>query len=161
MHYQDYKKSSGAFIHGFRYLIRSFINIDTNNIVKHKFNCNEIVNKILNRINNSSGLYQMFGNLVDILIKNDDNDFIYIEELPLNYIKENLLFNYKQSIIISLNYGKNYGGVMNFTDNLKDSTYVFGKNRVTDIDCSNADKSNFLHPILYYYKLHMNQFSGY
>ena len=36
MHYQDYRKSSGAFIHGFRYLIKSFISLETNNINKIK-----------------------------------------------------------------------------------------------------------------------------
>ena len=92
----------------------------------------------------------MFGNLVDILIKNDNN-FIYIQELPINFVKNNLLKKYSESIIIYLNYGKKYGGKINYISNLEKSTYVFGKDRV-NFNFDNGNKSNFIHPILEYYK---------
>ena len=157
MHYQDYKKSSGAFIHGFRYLIRSFVNIETNNLKQINLSYYELNSKIIDRINNSSGLYQMFGFLIDIIIihRNENetcNYFTYIEEIPYQYALENILNNNDESIILYLNYGKNYGGKMNYIGNLENSTYVFGIDR-GEQDHIHANKSNFIHPILKYYNL--------
>ena len=154
---RDYKISSGAFIHGFRYLIRSFVNIETNNLEKISLDKSSIVNKILYRINNSSGLFQMFGFLTDIIIINrDDNGNIkkldYIEEIPIHYAEENILSIASESIVLSLNYGKEYGGKINYISNLEDSTYVFGKDRVKGSEVETAHLSNFIHPILHYYQ---------
>ena len=54
------------------------IKIDTNNLNIYNFNNkNEIFYKIYDRINNSSGLFQMFNCLCDIIII--ENNIIYIE----------------------------------------------------------------------------------
>ena len=150
MQYISWKKSSGAFVHGFRYLVRCLLRMETNNLKKHTLNSKDmLVNKILYRINNSSGLYQMFGCLVDIVIILD-NKFIYIEEIPKKLVESELINNY-DLLMIELNYG-NFGGVIRFTKNLEKSSYVFGLDRVTGIEPESAHESNFLHPILWLYK---------
>ncbi len=147
-----YKKSSGAFIHGFRYLIRTMINLQTNNLTINRFNKSDLdglLDKILDRINNGSGIFQMFGCLVDLIVF-VDNEIIYIEEIPIKLFEEKYKnCNYKY-LVISLNYG-NFGGVIVNTRSLGDASYVFGEDRAIGSNPENAHLSNFLHPILKLY----------
>ena len=103
-------------------------------------------------------MYQMFGILADI-ITIDDNQITYIEELPISYFEKNIIDTNKKTLILYLDYGNNYGGKMNLTHTLADSKYVFGLNRIEATDPGNADKSNFLHPIINFsYKDHQEIF---
>ena len=106
MHGRDYKKSAGGFVHGFRYNIRTQIQhiLARDFAVKRPFEDNfggstDLFMKILDRIQNSSGLYQMQDYLVDLVVVEDytnefNNDGIvlrYYEEIPEEWImsKEN------------------------------------------------------------------------
>ena len=111
MHSLDYKKSSGGFIHGFRYLIKLFLNLNYKipfEINRFKFdgtlNCySQLTDHILTRINTASSIYQMYNVLVDIFYF-DNNEIIYYNDITLNKaIEMNLsIFN-----VLKLNYGKN------------------------------------------------------
>lgn len=86
MHSFDYKKSSGGFIHGFRYLIDNFVKINYTNFLPLSFNTISSVSlQIVKRINISSALYQMHGQLCDVFFKDTDK-FLYYEEIPLSYL---------------------------------------------------------------------------
>jgi len=86
MHSFDYKKSSGGFIHGFRYLIDNFVKINYTNFIPLLFNTISSVSLyIVKRINISSALYQMHGQLCDVFFKDTDK-FLYYEEIPLSYL---------------------------------------------------------------------------
>lgn len=71
-HSLDFRKSSGGFIHGFRYTIRSL-----HRIMEHRYHKVEwpstklpiidLINFVLIRINEAAGPYQMFDQLVDII----------------------------------------------------------------------------------------------
>lgn len=149
----SYKKSSGPFIHGFRYLVKSMIKIDTNNINTSKIkNETELVEKILYRLNTSSGLYQMFNCLCDIIII-EGNKITYLEEIPIKYVENIYVPKYKKVIIVKFNYG-NYGGVIEKTNSIGDATYVFGINRAIGADKEKAHLSDFLHPVFILYKDH-------
>tara|TARA_B110000483_G_scaffold65319_1_gene81649 strand:- start:2627 stop:4351 length:1725 start_codon:yes stop_codon:yes gene_type:complete len=149
----SYKKSSSAFVHGFRYLIKSMVKINTNNIEKIKINSqSELVNKILDRLNNSSGLYQMFNCLCDIVII-ENNTIYYIEELPIKYVLENYVTKYNKIIIIKLDYG-NYGGTIENKNDLGNSSYVFGVDRAIGSSKEKAHLSDFIHPIFILYINH-------
>jgi hypothetical protein len=108
MHSIDYKKSSGGFIHGFRYLINIFIKLNynipfTNCIYKIPDDITCIVDKIIYRINNSSDLYQMFGYICDILILNThESELVYFENMIDNTIDTNNNF---YMFYIQLKYG--------------------------------------------------------
>lgn len=146
MQYKDFKKSSSAFIHGFRYLIRTMVRLETHNLKKNVIGTKkELFSKIIHRINNSSGLYQMFNTLVDVVIF-ENNKIIYIEEVLYCYA----LDTFKNMLIIKFNYG-DFGGVIEYTKNLGKSSYVFGLDRVKGITDKTAHLSNFLHPILELY----------
>jgi thioredoxin reductase len=88
MHSFDQKKSSGGFIHGFRYLIDNFVKINYTNFTPQLFDLDTITNQFHQRINKSSALYQMHGQLCDIFYKIDDK-YIYYNEVPLSYICSN------------------------------------------------------------------------
>jgi len=72
-HSLDWRKSSGGFVHGFRYSIRTFHRQLENK--RHgvawphvAVRISDIVKKIIDRINESSGLYQMFAHFADIVL---------------------------------------------------------------------------------------------
>uniref|UniRef100_A0A915II25 Flavin-containing monooxygenase n=1 Tax=Romanomermis culicivorax TaxID=13658 RepID=A0A915II25_ROMCU len=74
-HSLDYKRSAGGFIHGFRYTIRSLHKIleYQNHGIKWPskvFKIKRLANRLLDRANEASGLYQMFGQLCDVAIVN-------------------------------------------------------------------------------------------
>uniref|UniRef100_A0A6C0I287 FAD/NAD(P)-binding domain-containing protein n=1 Tax=viral metagenome TaxID=1070528 RepID=A0A6C0I287_9ZZZZ len=98
MHGFDYGKSSGGFIHGFRYLIKSCIHqlfgLSTKNsfkkfdiINKNGFNYLEytkFINFIIERINTASSLYQMFGVLSDKFYMMANGDLLYLKDVHIN-----------------------------------------------------------------------------
>jgi len=125
MHEHDYKKSSGGFVHGFRYLIKSqlkFIHATETGIWDTSIvtnDINHIVQNTILRVQESSGLYQMQGMLVDVICKFTNGYFAYLKEIPhiwinsvLNVLKD---FNYtsentknlilKDYCILKLEYG--------------------------------------------------------
>ena len=87
MHSLDHKISSGGFIHGFRYLIKFFIESIYDNYKVIKFdNIISLSKHIYQRFTNSSSLYIMQNFMCDIAyIK--DGKFIYIQDLTSEIIK--------------------------------------------------------------------------
>jgi thioredoxin reductase len=106
MHGLDYRQSSGGFVHGYRHLINYFTKVNYNisfNVHHIKFTKNlkcydELEEKILNRINNASSIYQMHGVLGDMFYFDEkDKQLVYIEDVYLNEVenmasKLNLLY---------------------------------------------------------------------
>lgn len=141
MHSLDFKKSSGGFIHGFRYLIRNFVNINYNIPFKTNIfnlnNFNGLIRHIYNRINNSSHLYQMYGQLIDFFYYDEDSDeIIYYNNVNRQFVLGDY-FNIKSDkyFTISLEYG-----------NQKITDYTqFGK-FITKV--GHESKSSLLHPVL-------------
>jgi thioredoxin reductase len=93
MHSRDFKKSSGGFIHGFRYLIKLFTQTNFNMPFKiHKFkfdgtlNCYvHLADHMFKRINFASSIYQMYGVLKDIYYFNKDTEeIIYYEDITMD-----------------------------------------------------------------------------
>ena len=97
MHSLDCKKSSGGFIHGFRYLIKSFVNMNyniPNKVLEFKLNgnldCyNDLAKHIMYRVNNASSLYQMYGIMSDIFYFDETTKCIkYVEDVTVFNIKK-------------------------------------------------------------------------
>ena len=159
MQYIGNKKSSSAFIHGFRYLIKSMVdmmmlnNHDVYFKTKIFDKLSDVANKIVKRTNNSSSLFQMFGVMVDIIIYDKDtNEFTYIEDVIYDYAKETFVKEHDNVLMLMLDYGKNYGGPLVHTHTLGKSSYVFGVYRAPGITPEDAHLSNFLHPLLLHYR---------
>ncbi|XP_058046223.1 FAD-dependent oxidoreductase domain-containing protein 2 isoform X3 [Ahaetulla prasina] len=151
-HSVDFRKSAGGFIHGFRYTARAVHRLLE--VRHHKvpwpasnYPVVQLTNAIVRRVNEASGLYQMFSVLADIiLLKENATKFEYLEEYPVGVLQDlewrtgrkvqNGLF------VIIMEYGKNFSGPD------KD---VFYYNRAVG-EPEHAWQSNFLHPVIYYYK---------
>jgi thioredoxin reductase len=92
MHALDYKKSSGGFIHGFRYLIKYFVNINytgQHDAVVFKENILEnLTNYICKRFNLSSSMYQMYGQMGDVFYyEPSKKELTYIHNVGVNFLQ--------------------------------------------------------------------------
>ena len=72
-HSLDFRKSSGGFIHGFRYTIRALHRIFEYRYHQQKWPsitlpCSRLTNYLIKRINEADGNYQMFGQLIDVIL---------------------------------------------------------------------------------------------
>jgi hypothetical protein len=149
MHSLDFKKSSGGFIHGFRYLIRNFVNINYNisfNTNVFKINkINQLVKHMYNRINTSSALYQMYGQLVDFFYFDETkNEIVYFNNVNKLFILNDYFpINSDKYFVLSLEYGE-----ANITDYTK-----FGK---VVTKTGHESKSTLLHPIFRVMKYQAN-----
>jgi len=157
MHVLDFKKSSGGFIHGFRYLIKYFFNL----IYDRKFDVERIkllpppatatatatatyeniVEHIVFKINNSSALYQMYGEMCDIFYKDPvKGDFIYFNNVHKNFFATNGGWPDTNIFILTLEYGMKEP----VTD-----IYKFGR-RITDL--GTESDATLLHPVIRVYE---------
>ncbi|XP_029446273.1 FAD-dependent oxidoreductase domain-containing protein 2 [Rhinatrema bivittatum] len=151
-HSIDFQESAGAFIHGFRYTTRA-----VHHLLEQRYHgvpwpsvalpISQLANTIVKRVNEASGLYQMFGVLADIvLLREDSRAFEYLEEYPIRILPELEKHTGKEVqdglFVVTLEYGKNFSGPE------KD---VFYNNRAVG-EAQHAWQSNFLHPIIYFYR---------
>lgn len=93
----NFRKNAGGFIHGFRYSIRTLINILMENDYglplpqrSLELTVEEIASHLLERMNTSSALYQMYNELCDVVVAPAAGETAakYYYELPLEYVKE-------------------------------------------------------------------------
>ncbi|XP_012331776.3 FAD-dependent oxidoreductase domain-containing protein 2 [Aotus nancymaae] len=151
-HSVDYRKSAGGFIHGFRYTARA-----VHRLLEHRHHSiawpatelpiTQLTSSIVRRVNEASGLYQMFGVLADvILLKENATAFEYLEEFPLHMLAQLEMLTGRKAqhglFVINMEYGRNFSGPN------KD---VFFDNRSVG-HTEDAWQSNFLHPVIYYYR---------
>ncbi|XP_051045259.1 FAD-dependent oxidoreductase domain-containing protein 2 isoform X2 [Phodopus roborovskii] len=151
-HSVDYRKSAGGFIHGFRYTVRA-----VHRLLEHRHHgiswpstehpITQLTSSIIRRVNEASGLYQMFSVLADIiLLKEDATAFEYLEEFPMQMLAQLETLTGRTArhglFVINMEYGKNFSGPE------KDVFYY--DRSVAHIE--DAWRSNFLHPVIYYYR---------
>ena len=116
MHSHDFKRSSGGFIHGFRYLIRYFFQLHyTNKYDTNTFNDKSyVVDHIVKRINSNSALYQMYGHMCDIICYNKSVDtFLYYNNMTVLSFSSDLFSKHDFYFLLSFEYG---GVVTNITE---------------------------------------------
>uniref|UniRef100_A0A667X2L5 FAD-dependent oxidoreductase domain containing 2 n=1 Tax=Myripristis murdjan TaxID=586833 RepID=A0A667X2L5_9TELE len=145
-HSRDYRSSAGGFIHGFRYTVRA-----VHRVLEHRYHRNpwpstkllttQLQSWILKRVNEASGPYQMFGVLGDVILLQGSH-CEYLEEFPVQALPHfSSLSGHDVSrhglLVLLMQYG------LNHTDSL-------GPDR-SESEWKQAWKSNFLHPVLYYY----------
>lgn len=111
MHSHDFRKSSGGFIHGFRYLIKLFMQINykmpfsiQNFNIKELTDLGVFVQFIMHRINTASSIYQMFSVLCDKFAYKKNNQSInyvmdVIPDMPVQG-------EYDIQFILTLEYGR-------------------------------------------------------
>ena len=143
MQMRSYKKTTSSFIHGFRYCVRAL-----SRIMEHKYHRkawrHQILEKdpktlvefVLERVNRTSGLWQQFGFLCDLLVI-EENHALYFEELPIDLINSPIFPKSESRFVITLEFGKVEGNLFR-VERKPNPSY--------------ADKSTFLHPIIRHYK---------
>lgn len=142
MHSLDYKKGSSGFIHGFRYLIKFFSQINYNidpEIIQFKFNGNmncyvELSKHIHNRINTSSSLYQLYGVMCDVFYYDTKTKTIqYIQDWKKDSLQA-LNIECKHINILQLEYGEE-------------------ETMIHKLGAFNKWNPSFLHPKIYMYEI--------
>lgn len=142
MQARDYKKAASSFIHGFRYNVRAL-----HRLLERRHHGRELPSRpvpatpeglaeaALERVNRSSGLWQQFGFLADVLVVPEaEAEARYFEELPIDWLRERELRS---------------GGGACFTVTLE-----FGPARPDPFrterapDPARAEEGSFLHPVV-------------
>lgn len=97
----SYRKNAGGFIHGFRYSIKSLINIllhehSASPLPFSLFNSqSDLFREIVRRINTASSYYQMYGELCDAIVYDVcKRAFVYYYDLPLSYVSKEFSNNF-------------------------------------------------------------------
>jgi len=148
MHSMDFKKSSGGFIHGFRYLIRYFFNLNYDrafNVQNFKITAQEpltaIVQHVIGRMNRASSLYQMYGQMCDIFYEDQaTSTFVYVNDVHINHYYYNPNWPVGHIFILTLEYGHKEP----VTDIYKLGIRITGLGSESD--------STLLHPVLRVFK---------
>ncbi|WP_225728366.1 MULTISPECIES: NAD(P)-binding domain-containing protein [unclassified Nocardia] len=93
---RDFKRSTGGFIHGFRYAARALANILGERYHNRPWPHREIAatasalaDAVVARVNRSSALWQQFGVIGDVLLLPPEGPARYLEEVPVDYAHEN------------------------------------------------------------------------
>ncbi|GAB3921429.1 pyridine nucleotide-disulfide oxidoreductase [Microlunatus endophyticus] len=152
---RDFKHGTSGFIHGFRYGARALRKILGARYHQTPWpsavvrgTAEEITEAILARVNRSSGLYQQFAVLGDVVLRPATGDAAYLEEVPVDYALDELAggaenTNGPDMIIVTLEYGPDHDKVDPF-----DITVA----RVAQDDAEHAFDAAYLHPVVRLYR---------
>lgn len=145
---RDYKRTSSAFIHGFRYNTRALFRMLHQQDQAEPWpsrpvdlTAEALTHAMLERINSSSGLWQQFGFLCDVVRIDGDAEVQYLEELPVDYVLSHPAVHGEECFTVTLEYGER---------KLVDPFNQTG--RVVRTDVGHASDSAFLHPVVRYYR---------
>ncbi|KAL1465918.1 hypothetical protein MTO96_026980 [Rhipicephalus appendiculatus] len=151
-HSLDFREAAGGFIHGFRYTSRALHRLLEwkNHGVpwpSERRPLAQLVDAILTRVNEASGIYQMHHILGDVVIIDRNTlEFEYLQEFPLPLLpqfeeKTGHKVEGKEVIVMALRYNPDFSGPRLDT---------FHSDRAVE-EVEKAHLSNFLHPVIYYY----------
>lgn len=143
MQVRDYKKTSSAFIHGFRYNVRALHRILESRNHGRSWPCSELgslyddaISRIIERLNRSSALWLQFGFFADVIVEpRDDTPGRYYEDVPVDYVHTLEITGDHPYLVVTLEYGRS-----DF-DALRDD-------RVSHTDVEDAADSTALHPVI-------------
>jgi thioredoxin reductase len=146
---RDFKKSTSAFIHGFRYNARVLYNIFERKYRGRDWpsrrlalTANALMETIIERVNRTSALWQQFGFLCDLIIIDGRNDEArYFEELPFDYVRRSSYGENDHYYTVTLEYGPDHL----FAD-------PFNVQRIPRDRVDQSTESSALHPIIRRYR---------
>ncbi|CAM5683694.1 NAD(P)-binding domain-containing protein [Streptomyces fumanus] len=146
---RDFKKSTNGFIHGFRYGARALHRILGTRYHDLPWPARTlpaapeaIADAVIERVNRSSGLWQQFGFLGDVVGVHGDLA-VYQEEVPLDLVTGGGLGPAGHRFVVDLEYGPGHADVDPF-----DVTVP----RVAENDAEHAGDSVYLHPVVRHYR---------
>lgn len=145
MQMRDHKKTTSAFIHGFRYNARALFRILSCKYHKEgwprrrlKAVPEVLTDVVLERVNRTSALWQQFGFLCDAFMFDMATGCVWhYEELSVDYVRERKLEASKYFYLLTLEYGEDHV-----------AQDPFNNDRIERHDVSRAAQSQFLHPVM-------------
>ncbi len=150
MQVRDFKKSTSGFIHGFRYGIRAL-----HRILEQKYHSipwphrdlppqpQALMEAVIERVNRTSGLWQQFGFLCDLIVLSQDQRARYYEELSIDYVRESEFGAAERYFTVSLEYGPDH-------DKLDPFDIAIG--RIAQDDPERSHQGRYLHPVVRFYR---------
>ncbi|MGH3168916.1 MAG: NAD(P)-binding domain-containing protein [Trebonia sp.] len=150
---RDFKRGTSGFIHGFRYgarALRKILQMRHHNVpwpsVAVPGTAADTTAAILARVNRTSGLYQQFGTLADVVLRPAGGDARYLEEVPVDLVRDGGLDELSDGadvLVITLEYGPDHDKVDPFDVTVS---------RVAQNDAERAFDSAYLHPVVRLYQ---------
>jgi len=141
MQMRDFKKYTSAFIHGFRYNVRSLYRMMAKKYglapwpsTSYGSSPEELAAAFLRRINSTSGLWQQFKFMGDLIVIEGDRAQHY-EEMPVEFIHDGGLGSPEDFYVLSLEFGHSQ------------DPFNVARNPIPE----RASDSFFLHPVLRHY----------
>eukprot|EP01052_Picozoa_sp_SAG31_P020924 SAG31_NODE_1594_length_7791_cov_2.912192_3_plen_504_part_00 len=160
-HYRDWRKSSGGFVHGFRYTVRAlhrWLEQAHESTAWPSFlvktNPEKIAKQILGRLSEASGIYQMFGELGELVVVTPKGSR-YFEEVPVKLLPQMLA---TVGLPKSLDRLQFYTVVLEYGRCFKEEAVIL-RNRY----CGSAScylQTNQIHPVIRYYDYPASALSG-
>lgn len=145
---RDYRKSTGAFVHGFRYNARTLFHILACRYHARKWptrkfqgRSDALMEAVIERVNRTSALWHQFGFLGD-LIDIDGDSIRYHEEVPVDYVHDSNWGGRDNYFIVTLEYGPDHASVDPFDVEVA---------RVAQDDPEQALDAQYLHPVVRHY----------
>jgi thioredoxin reductase len=142
MQVRDFKRSTGGFIHGFRYGVRAL-----HRMLERKYHGVEwphavlaadpetLMEAVIARVNRTSALWQQFAFMCDLIVV-EPGRARYYEELPLDYVHASPP---KLYFTITLEYGPDHDLVDPFDVSV---------GRIAQSDAERAAEGRYLHPVV-------------
>lgn len=146
MQQRDFKKSTGGFIHGFRYAVRALSRILGERHHEHPWPHRQLesdpaalADAVVDRVNRSSALWQQFGVIGDLIVTPTGEPARYHEEVPVAYAHESQLTASGDYFTVTLEYGPDHDKVDPFDITVRRTA----QNSVDD-----AFDAAYLHPVI-------------
>ncbi|MDI5965591.1 NAD(P)-binding domain-containing protein [Streptantibioticus silvisoli] len=149
MQQRDFKKSTGGFIHGFRYAVRALGRILGERHHDTAWPGREVpaepaalAAELLARLNRTSALWQQFGQLAD-LVATAGAGLRHYEEVPVDYAHDTGFADAENLFVITLEYGPDHDKIDPFDVTVR---------RVRQDDAEDAHDAAYLHPVVRHYR---------
>jgi thioredoxin reductase len=146
---RDFKKSTSGFIHGFRYAVRALHKILERRYAETPWPAakvdatpESITDAIISRVNRTSGLWQQFGFLADVVTV-AGADARYHDEVPVDYFAAAGLGAAEHAFVITLEYGPEHDQVDPFDITVS---------RVAQDTVGQAHDAAYLHPVVRHHR---------
>lgn len=146
MQQRDFKKSTGGFIHGFRYGVRALSRILDERHHDRPWPHRPLeatppalADVVVDRVNRSSALWQQFGVIGDLIVTPPGEPARHHEEVPVAYAHESQLTENGDYFTVTLEYGPDHDKVDPFDITVRRTA----QNSVDD-----AFDAAYLHPVI-------------
>ncbi len=141
---RDFKKGTSGFIHGYRYGARALHRLLETTYHDTPWPGRDLpadpvalADAVLERVNRSSGLWQQFGVLADVIVPDGRGGHRYLEELPVDLSGPPI--GDDGHFAITLEYGPDHDQV---------DPFDISVTRIRQSDAARADEGHYLHPVV-------------